>query len=153
MSEVENAENSANQVAQAPIVIKVSEVLTDLQSGMTREQIRVKLGLTKGQLVEVFKNPKLKGKKTKVVASGFIIEDDTETPEVTQEEVAPAPAQRTTRASRASVSEVGTAPVTSIEEESIATEPVVETPPVTEEAETPEVEEIKEEDEKSPWDR
>lgn len=150
MSEVENG---AAQTA-APKTIKVSEILADLQNGLTRADIQTKLGLTKKELNTVFQHSKLKNKKT-IAKVNINIEDDTEsleasvapqgavpeTPETTSEEV---PGDSPKRGRRSSVATEEEVPATSVPAEAVA-----------EETTSVEPEEIpaQEEDEKSPWDR
>jgi len=70
--------------------LTVSQILADLQSGLTRAEIGEKYGLNGVQVKALFNNPKLKNKKTiKVKGAAFVLVDDTEdaipAPEVVQE--------------------------------------------------------------------
>ena len=59
--------------------ITVSQILADLKSGLTRDEIGEKYGLNKAQVKAVFSHPKLKNKKTiKQKGAAFILVDDTE---------------------------------------------------------------------------
>lgn len=58
-------------------VITSSAILADLESGLTREEIRVKYGLNGVQLKKIFQSPSLKNKKTiKEKGSHFVFIDD-----------------------------------------------------------------------------
>lgn len=70
MSNLEGA--AAPQQAQ----LTVSGILADLDNGLTRPMIQTKYKLSGKDLTELFKHPKLKGKKTKA-APGFVLVDDT----------------------------------------------------------------------------
>lgn len=63
--------------------IKISEVLSLLEEGKTREEIRDYFDITKPDLVALFKHPLLKGKKAKKQRS-FVVVDDVSTEEVEQ---------------------------------------------------------------------
>jgi hypothetical protein len=61
------------------VVLTVSKILADLKSGLTRKAIGEKYGLNGVQVKELFKNPKLKHKKTAVEkGAAFVLVDDTE---------------------------------------------------------------------------
>jgi len=77
MSEIQN--NSAQTAEKKEkVVLTTSGVLADLhERGLTREEIQKKYGLTKKELVALFKHPKLANRKTiKAPEFGFILEDD-----------------------------------------------------------------------------
>jgi hypothetical protein len=57
--------------------IKVTEILTDLENGLTRKEIKVKYNLTFKEMQEVFKHEKLRFKKTRQKPNIEVI-DDTE---------------------------------------------------------------------------
>lgn len=57
-------------------VINVKDVLALLEDGKTREQIREHYGLTKRDIVLLFKHEDLKGKKTRI-APGFVFAQET----------------------------------------------------------------------------
>lgn len=59
--------------------IKISEILTDLTNGQTRQQIKEKYNLSTGQLKSVFAHPLLKGRKTKKVEQPVDLLDDIST--------------------------------------------------------------------------
>lgn len=61
--------------------IKISDILTLLEQGKTRVEIRQTLGLTHKDMSEFFKHPKLKNKRPKS-NSNFELVDDTEENEV-----------------------------------------------------------------------
>lgn len=57
--------------------LTTSQILADLQSGLTRKDIGVKYGLNGAQVASLFKNPTLKHKKTiKEKGAAFILIDD-----------------------------------------------------------------------------
>lgn len=59
--------------------LTVSQILADLQAGLTRAEIGEKYGLNGIQVKALFKNQKLKNKKTiKEKGAAFILVDDTE---------------------------------------------------------------------------
>jgi hypothetical protein len=60
------------------IKLTVSGIITDLTNGLDREKIATKYGLTKQEVNEVFKHPKLQGLRVKRKAAvRFVLEDDT----------------------------------------------------------------------------
>ena len=62
------------------IKLTVSGIITDLTNGLDREKIATKYGLTKQEVNEVFKHPKLQGLRVKRKAAvRFVLEDDTVT--------------------------------------------------------------------------
>jgi hypothetical protein len=64
------------------IKLTVSGIINDLTNGLDREKIATKYGLTKQEVNEVFKHPKLQGLRVKrKPAVRFVLEDDTTTPE------------------------------------------------------------------------
>jgi hypothetical protein len=64
------------------IKLTVSGIITDLTNGLDREKIATKYGLTKQEVNEVFKHPKLQGLRVKrKPAVRFVLEDDTTTTE------------------------------------------------------------------------
>lgn len=77
--------------------IKVSQILEDLNNGLTRypdspgynpdlKSIQEKYGLDRKAVSDLFKTPKLKGKRTQTVAvTPFVLVDDTE--EIVEEPV------------------------------------------------------------------
>jgi hypothetical protein len=76
----------------AKVQLTVSGILNDLNEGLTRDGIRSKYALTAKDVTDLFKHPKLKGKKTKP-APGFSLTDDTPDEEVVNEVVAETPAE------------------------------------------------------------
>ena len=112
--------------------ITASQILADLQSGLTRKDIGEKYGLNGKQVAALFKNPSLKHKKTiKEKGTAFIFVDD-----VAGEQAA---AQTTAQA----VEETAT---TEIVEETV----FAQTATVAEEVEEQEAEEEAVEDEAAP---
>lgn len=65
-----------NAVAPVQVQLTVSGILTDLDNGLTRDNIQNKYKLSAKDLKGLFSHPSLKGKKTKV-APGFVLTDDT----------------------------------------------------------------------------
>ena len=62
------------------IKLTVSGIIKDLTNGLDREKIATKYGLTKQEVNEVFKHPKLQGLRVKrKPAVRFVLEDDTTT--------------------------------------------------------------------------
>jgi hypothetical protein len=60
------------------IKLTVSGIINDLNNGLDREKIATKYGLTKQEVNEVFKHPKLQGLRVKrKPAVRFVLEDDT----------------------------------------------------------------------------
>lgn len=60
------------------IKLTVSGIINDLNNGLDREKIATKYGLTKQEVNEVFKHPKLQGRRVKrKPAVRFVLEDDT----------------------------------------------------------------------------
>ena len=72
--------------APAKVQLTVSGILNDLNEGLTRDGIRGKYSLTAKDVQDLFKHPKLKGKKTKPAPSFELIDD---TADVVEEVVAP----------------------------------------------------------------
>lgn len=72
-----STENTAPAtVSDQTIDVSIKDVLDMLTMGKTREEVRVHYGLTKTQLVALFKHPKLKGRKTHTAASVLNVIDD-----------------------------------------------------------------------------
>lgn len=65
--------------------ITVSEILSKLESGVTRDQIKEEYGLSHREMQELFRHPKLKNRKTRKEVS-FELVDDTEEGDNTSEE-------------------------------------------------------------------
>ena len=68
---------------ETPQVLTVSQLLNDLNSGIDRNEIRKKYGLTQAEAKAIFSHPKLQGirvKKQKVMRVQLV--DDTETASV-----------------------------------------------------------------------
>ena len=81
------------------IKLTVSGIINDLTNGLDREKIATKYGLTKQEVNEVFKHPKLQGLRVKrKPAVRFVLEDDTTTtepvnPQITDSVTIEAPAK------------------------------------------------------------
>lgn len=65
-------------MSQNKITVTVSGVLTDLNNGMSRKEIKEKYSLNNDQMKQLFANPKLKGRKAKKSVGELVIIDDTE---------------------------------------------------------------------------
>lgn len=66
--------------ADTPETITVSMIIEDLESGTDRAGIQTKYGLKTWEVTEMFKHPKLKGRKAKKVRKlSFNFVDDTNT--------------------------------------------------------------------------
>lgn len=68
-------------------VIKISEILEDLENGLCRTDIRAKYSLTNRELSSLFKHPKLKSKRAKksIEDSFILVDDEVATPSPTEE--------------------------------------------------------------------
>ena len=60
------------------ITVTVNGVLTDLNNGLSRKEIKAKYSLNSDQMKQLFSHEKLKGKKAKKSFGELIIIDDTE---------------------------------------------------------------------------
>lgn len=65
--------------------IFISDVLEYIRIGKTREEIREIYELSRGELVELFKHPQLKGRRTRQPITFSLIDDVTETAEEVSE--------------------------------------------------------------------
>ena len=66
--------------AETPETITVSMIIEDLENGTDRACIQTKYGLKTWEVTEMFKHPKLKGRKAKKVRKlSFNFVDDTDT--------------------------------------------------------------------------
>jgi hypothetical protein len=73
------AANPAEAAApKEPRRIKISDILSDLENGLEREDIQKKYDLRPTDVTELFKHPKLKGKRAKKKVTRLIIIDDEE---------------------------------------------------------------------------
>ena len=67
-----------NATTDGPIVISVTGIIGDLNEGIDRDGIATKYGLTKAEVTELFKHPKLAGLRArKKIAVRFTLVDDT----------------------------------------------------------------------------
>ena len=67
-----------NATTEGPIVISVTGIIGDLNEGIDRDGIATKYGLTKAEVTELFKHPKLAGLRArKKIAVRFTLVDDT----------------------------------------------------------------------------
>lgn len=57
--------------------LSVSQVLNDLNNGLTRDQIKEKYELNFSEMKMLFNHPKLKGKRAKTAGASLMIIDDT----------------------------------------------------------------------------
>lgn len=60
--------------------LSVSQVLNDLNNGLTRDQIKEKYELNFSEMKMLFNHPKLKGKRAKTAGASLMIIDDSEEP-------------------------------------------------------------------------
>lgn len=83
--------NDAKAQVKEPVPVKINDVLTMLDEGKTREDIRIHYNISKAALNRLFQHEKLKGKKTKGYempsrkkdfSAEFAIEDDAPDAEV-----------------------------------------------------------------------
>ena len=58
--------NLEGAAAPQQVQLTTSMILEDLENGLTRPMIQTKYGLSGKDLTELFKHPKLKGKKLKL---------------------------------------------------------------------------------------
>lgn len=105
------------------ISLTVSQILADLQAGLTRNDIGEKYGLNKAQVKALFTHPKLKNKKTiKEKGTGFQLVDDTVDQQSTNT------ATTSTETTQETVAEVATATDDTVQEtvfdQLVAEEPV-----------------------------
>lgn len=63
------------------MIIKLSEVLSLIDSGKTRKEISAHFDISDSDCKKLFQHPKLKGLRAKKVFDKFEIEDDTEIPD------------------------------------------------------------------------
>lgn len=62
-------------------VIKTSQILADLQAGLTRAEIKAKYAFTHAQMKQIFSLETLKNRRTSVEKGNpFVLEDDLATP-------------------------------------------------------------------------
>ena len=67
-----------NATTEGPIVISVTGIIGDLNEGIDRDGIATKYGLTKAEVTELFKHPKLAGLRArKKIPVRFTLVDDT----------------------------------------------------------------------------
>ena len=81
MIEAQTPQNT-EVVKESKATISISKILQDLEDGLGREKIAEKYSIQNWEVTELFKHPKLKGKKAKKKKTlSFQIVDDTETQE------------------------------------------------------------------------
>jgi len=74
----QNPTVAQNATTEGPIVISVTGIIGDLNEGIDRDGIATKYGLTKAEVTELFKHPKLTGLRArKKIAVRFTLVDDT----------------------------------------------------------------------------
>ena len=67
-----------NATTEGPITLTVTGIINDLNDGIDRDGIATKYGLTKAEVTELFKHPKLAGLRArKKIAVRFTLVDDT----------------------------------------------------------------------------
>lgn len=68
----------ANNATTEPIVLTVTGIINDLNDGIDRDGIATKYNLTKAEVTELFKHPKLTGLRArKKIPVRFTLVDDT----------------------------------------------------------------------------
>ena len=74
----QNPTVAQSATTDGPIVISVTGIIGDLNEGIDRDGIATKYGLTKAEVTELFKHPKLAGLRArKKIAVRFTLVDDT----------------------------------------------------------------------------
>jgi len=74
----QNPTVAQNATTEGPIVLTVTGIINDLNDGIDRDGIATKYGLTKAEVTELFKHPKLVGLRArKKIAVRFTLVDDT----------------------------------------------------------------------------
>lgn len=67
-----------NATTEGPITLTVTGIINDLNDGIDRDGIATKYGLTKAEVTELFKHPKLAGLRArKKIPVRFTLVDDT----------------------------------------------------------------------------
>lgn len=67
-----------NATTEGPITLTVTGIINDLNDGIDRDGIATKYGLTKAEVTELFKHPKLTGLRArKKIPVRFTLVDDT----------------------------------------------------------------------------
>jgi hypothetical protein len=74
----QNPTVAQNATTEGPIVLTVTGIINDLNDGIDRDGIATKYNLTKAEVTELFKHPKLVGLRArKKIAVRFTLIDDT----------------------------------------------------------------------------
>jgi hypothetical protein len=74
----QNPTVAQNATTEGPIVLTVTGIINDLNDGIDRDGIATKYGLSKSEVTELFKHPKLVGLRArKKIAVRFTLVDDT----------------------------------------------------------------------------
>jgi hypothetical protein len=74
----QNPTVAQNATTEGPIVLTVTGIINDLNDGIDRDGIATKYNLTKAEVTELFKHPKLVGLRArKKIAVRFTLVDDT----------------------------------------------------------------------------
>jgi hypothetical protein len=74
----QNPTVAQNATTEGPIVLTVTGIINDLNDGIDRDGIATKYNLTKTEVTELFKHPKLVGLRArKKIAVRFTLVDDT----------------------------------------------------------------------------
>jgi len=77
---------ATNATTEGPITLTVTGIINDLNEGIDRDGIATKYGLTKAEVTELFKHPKLTGLRArKKIPVRFTLVDDTVIPASTVE--------------------------------------------------------------------
>ena len=85
MIETNQTTDQSVESQPTPQTITTTMILNDLDNGIDRKGIQAKYSLEGWELTEMFKHPKLKGRKAKKVRKlSFDFVDDTDTPETNQ---------------------------------------------------------------------
>jgi hypothetical protein len=82
----QNPTVATNATTEGPITLTVTGIINDLNEGIDRDGIATKYGLTKAEVTELFKHPKLTGLRArKKIPVRFTLVDDTVIPASTVE--------------------------------------------------------------------
>lgn len=74
----QNPTVATNAATEGPITLTVTGIINDLNEGIDRDGIATKYGLTKAEVTELFKHPKLTGLRArKKIPVRFTLVDDT----------------------------------------------------------------------------
>ena len=83
---LQNPTVADSATTEGPITLTVTGIINDLNEGIDRDGIAIKYGLTKAEVTELFKHPKLTGLRArKKIPVRFTLVDDTVIPASTVE--------------------------------------------------------------------